>query len=125
MPREREKTYSRVQDSSGQVFAFHTPVTRAVAVRRIRTWKRSAARYREFNREDPRRMVVRRLPADVPYIRIGKVPVITYQSRKEGRLENYQHKTRSMPTLFMHPTLPIGILWGAAIRVRDSLYCYH
>ncbi len=83
---------------------------------------RSLRKFEEFNFKDARRLSKTKIPFDVPLIRIGKVPLITYMSNKEGKMRTYKHETKRMPTLYMHPSKPIGLLLGGSLKVRDWLY---
>jgi hypothetical protein len=86
--------------------------------RRIET---AIRKFEEFNWERARKMVRKEIDTKVPFIRIGKVPVITYESRKEGRTHQYAHKTKRMPTLYAHPTKPIFLMLGGSVKVKDWL----
>lgn len=90
--------------------------------RGVKGLARSVARFEEFNNQSPRRLRRQDVPLDVPFVRIGKVPIITYMSKKEGKLRAYKHETKRMPTLYMHPTKPVGLLLGGSLKVRDWLY---
>lgn len=90
--------------------------------RSIKGLKKSLKKFREFNFRDAKKLVHKQLDMSVPFIRIGKIPVITYMSTKEGKLRAYKHDTKKMPTLYMHPTKPIGILIGGSLKVKKWLY---
>lgn len=79
-------------------------------------------RYRVFNNESPRRVLNRKLVITDPLIRIGKMPEITYLSRKEGKPAAYVHRTKKMPTLFWDEKNRVGLIVGGSLKVRDWLY---
>lgn len=85
---------------------------------------KSVRRIKEFNLGRTKEINVNTLELDfgTPFIRIGKVPLLTYQSKKEGKLKNYKHETKKMPTMYMHPDKPIAIIVGGSLKVRDWLY---
>jgi hypothetical protein len=115
------KVVTRVRDTFGTI-VFDRRLSRGEALRSAARVRKSIERFSEFNRKSPRHIVERQVDLDVPLVRIGKVPVITYESRKEGRKQSYAHETKRMPTLYMHPSKPIGLLIGGSLKVRDWLY---
>ena len=90
--------------------------------RKIKGLRRSVEKFKEFNFRDATKLIHRKIDTSVPFIKIGKVPMITYMSRKEGKMIAYKHETKVMPMLYMHPRLPLGILIGGSLKVKDWLY---
>ena len=91
-------------------------------MRHVKGLRKSVAKFEEFQRKKPKNLIKVSLDFDVPFVRIGRVPVITYESSKEGKRRFYKHNTKHMPTLFMHPTKPIGLLLGGSLKVKEWLY---
>lgn len=89
---------------------------------KVKGLEKSLAKFEEFNFSPARRMRRQEIPLDVPFIKIGKVPVVTYMSKKEGTMKAYRHETKKMPTLWAHPTKPVFVMLGGSIKVRDWLY---
>src|SRR5262245_1088705 len=47
---------------------------------------KSLRKFEEFNFRPAKKLTQRDIPTDLPFIEIGRVPEITYMSRKEGKL---------------------------------------
>lgn len=123
---------TKVTTDSNTVIVFTEKLSKDVAHERARKYEKnpkpvrglapSVRRFEEFNFRAARRLSKTEVPLDVPLIRIGKVPLITYMSNKEGKMRSYKHETKRMPTLYMHPSKPFGVIIGGSLKVRDWLY---
>lgn len=132
LPNGKTKIVTKVETDRHTTVIFNEKLTPEAAVEKVRKYERnpksfhgvraSVEKYKEFNWKLPRTLKEKLLPLDVPFVRIGPVPVITYLSRKEGKLKAYKHETKKMPILYMHPNQPVGLLLGGSLKVKDWLY---
>ena len=87
----------------------------------VKNLGKSLKAYRRFNWRNAGALVRAGLDFTTPLIKIGKVPIVTYLSNKEGKMRAYQHETKVPPTLYLHPSKPIGLLLGGSLKARKWL----
>jgi len=79
-------------------------------------------KYRRFNFRDPRRLKIVSVDLSTPFVRIGRLPTIVYESDKEGRKRIYKHETKKPPVLYWNHKAKIGLIVGGSLKVDDWLY---
>ena len=83
--------------------------------------KKSVKKFKQFQNREPKQLRTVKIDTSTPLIEIGRVPVITYESEKEGKKQFYFHETDEMPTLFAHPDGKFFIMLGGSIKINDWL----